>query len=108
MAAMLNASILRRKLGGLAIPATCIVVLAFIGYNAFVGDRGFYAHERIGAETEQLKTRLAVLIEKRELLEKHIKLLRPDTLDPDMLDERVRAVLNFAAEGEITILRNTR
>ena len=108
MAGMMNRPILRRKLGSLAVPATCVAVLAFIGYNAFIGDRGFFAHERIDAETERLETRLAILVEKRVLLEKHIKLLRPDTLDPDMLDERVRAVLNFAAEGETTILRNTR
>jgi len=105
---MMSNSILRRRLGGLAVPAICIVVLAFIGHNAFIGDRGFLAHERIDAEATRLKIELAALTEKRELMEKHIRLLRPDTLDPDMLDERVRAVLNFEAEGEITILRNTR
>jgi len=108
MAIMMNNSILRRRLGGLAVPVTCMAVLAFIGYNAFIGDRGFLAHERINAEAERLKINLAALTEERELMEKHIRLLRPDTLDPDMLDERVRAVLNFEAEGDITILRNTR
>lgn len=105
---MMNRTIARRKLSVLAVPAVCVAVLAFIGYNAFIGDRGLFAHEMIDAETAQLKIRLAALVEKRELLEKHIKLLRPDSLDPDMLDERARAVLNFAADGEITILRDTR
>lgn len=102
---MMNANILRRNLGALAVPAVCIVVLTYIGTQAFTGERGIFARERMDAEAEQLRTRLAALVDRRELLEKQIKLLRPDTLDPDMLDERVRAVLNFAAEGEITILQ---
>ncbi|VAW17465.1 hypothetical protein MNBD_ALPHA09-484 [hydrothermal vent metagenome] len=105
---MMTHSFLRRNLGKLAVPAICIAILSFIGTQAFTGDRGLYARERLNAQAERLNTRLAALVDKRELLEKQIKLLRPDTLDPDMLDERVRAVLNFAAEGEITILRNTR
>jgi len=105
---MMSNSILRRRLVGFAVPAACVAVLVFIGYNAFIGDRGYLAHERIDAEAAQLKIRLAALTEERELMEKHIRLLRPGTLDLDMLDERVRAVLNFEAEGEITILRKIR
>jgi cell division protein FtsB len=32
-----------------------------------------------------------------------VGLLRPDHLDPDLLDERARAVLNLAAPDEIVI-----
>ena len=36
-------------------------------------------------------------------LERRVALLRRDNLDPDMLDERARVVLNFAAPGELVI-----
>jgi len=105
---MMNNLIWRHRLSALAVPAICIAVLSYIGYHAFIGDRGLFAHERLEAEAIQLKATLAALTERRELFEKQIVLLRPDTLDADMLDERVRAVLNFAAKGEITILDTTR
>ena len=101
---MVNSVIFRQRMGRLTVPAICIAVLSYIGYHAFIGERGLFAHKRLEAEAVELKAELAGLVEERELLEKQIVLLRPSTLDPDMLDERVRAVLKFAAEGEITIL----
>lgn len=98
-----------RRLGqALWVPALCLAVLAYVGVNAIGGNRGLTAHERMDAETRALKAELTALKDERELLEKQITLMRPDTLDPDMLDERVRAVLNFAGEGELTILRPKR
>ena len=100
--------ILRRRLSQLAVPAVCLMVLSYIGYHAFTGDRGLNAQDRLAVETTELNTVLNDLVEERELLEKQIVLLRPATLDPDMLDEQARAVLNYAAEGEMTILKNAR
>ncbi len=105
---MRNRPILRRRLGELAIPAVCLIILSYIGYHAFTGDRGLNAQERLEIETAELNATLSELVEERELLKKQIVLLRPATLDPDMLDEQARAVLNYAAKGEMTILRNAR
>ncbi len=41
--------------------------------------------------------------EEQEILERRVQLLRPDSLDPDMLEERARKVLNFAKKDEVVI-----
>lgn len=103
---MFSHPVLKRRLNFMMVPALCAAMLSYIGYHAFTGSRGLNAHERLDAETVELKTELAELVQERVLLQKQITLLRPDTLDPDMLDERVRAVLNFAENGELTFLRH--
>ena len=39
-------------------------------------------------------------------LERRVNLLRPEHLDRDMLDERVRSQLNLAAPNEIVIFNS--
>ena len=39
----------------------------------------------------------------RRDLERDVALLRPESLDPDLLDERARAALGFAHPDELTI-----
>jgi cell division protein FtsB len=40
----------------------------------------------------------------RAELERKVKLLRPDSLDPDMLEERAREVLNYTREDEVVVM----
>ncbi len=40
----------------------------------------------------------------RQYLESKVRLLHPASLDPDMLDERARLMLNFGHPDEIIIL----
>ena len=40
----------------------------------------------------------------REALERRVKLLYPQNLDPDMLDESARRLLNYGLPGEVVIL----
>ncbi len=38
-------------------------------------------------------------------LERDVALLRPESLDPDMLDERARAILNLAHQDDLIMLK---
>jgi len=38
-------------------------------------------------------------------LERDVALLRPESLDPDMLDERARAILNLAHPDDLIMLK---
>jgi cell division protein FtsB len=43
----------------------------------------------------------------REAMTRKVSDLTPDHLDPDLLDERVRATLNLVAPNELVIMRDT-
>ncbi len=44
----------------------------------------------------------------RRNLETRVRLLEPRSLDPDMLEERARVMLNYAYQNDVVILDNER
>ena len=87
-------------------PLACLAVVTYLAHHAFVGERGIYTHLRLEKKAEELSAELGRLEVERERLERRIALIDNDNPDPDMLDERARAVLNFAHPDEITILKH--
>ena len=85
------------------VPFVSIVIMGYFTYHIFQGDRGIIAYFRLQqtvASHEKERAEQQVL---REQLERRVYLLRPDSLDVDLLEERARAVLNFAHQDEIVI-----
>jgi cell division protein FtsB len=48
-------------------------------------------------------SRLDALKAERATWERRVSLLRPESIDPDMLDERARVLLNYADPRELTL-----
>jgi cell division protein FtsB len=94
----------RRRARGLIGPAFGIALSGYFVYHLVGGDRGLLAWVRLRHEITAENDRLADLRAERGALELKVKNLTPDHLDPDLLDERVRATLNLAASGEIVIM----
>lgn len=89
----------------LILPAVTTAFLCYFGYHAFHGDYGLFARARLDHEAERLTADLAALQERRHLLEQRVALLRPESLDPDMIDEYARRNLNMVHANEVAILR---
>ncbi len=87
----------------LAGPLIVAVVLAYFGFHAIQGERGILTWLQLSHQVERTEAALAASRAEESRLEKRVALLRRDNLDPDMLDERARIVLNLAAPGEIVI-----
>lgn len=77
--------------------------VAYFAYHAIQGDRGLLTWLKLTEQIDKGRAALAVSLAEQQRLERRVMLLRPDGLDPDMLDERARAVLNFAREDEVVI-----
>lgn len=94
-------SFLRR----LIIPSVATAVLAYFGFHALNGEFGLVGRARIEREVEELQAQLDKLVAERQELTARVSLLRPESLDPDMIDERARLNLNLTQANELTILR---
>lgn len=77
--------------------------VAYFGFHMMTGDRGLQAYLRITAELEESKAVAAELHAERRQLEQRVSLLRNDPLDPDMLEERARALINLGRADEVVI-----
>ncbi len=97
---------LRRIPKSLYIMTGCLVALGYFMYHSEHGNYGFRAAEQINDRLAALEAEYATLEERRDHLETLVNLLRPESLDPDMLDERIRANLSFAHPRELVILHS--
>ena len=83
----------------------CIALLGYFIYHGMHGKHGYYASHGIEREAAALQARLDVLNARKEALEHRISLMLPESLDPDMLDERARDSLNIAHPNDLILLR---
>ncbi len=81
--------------------AACMV--AYFAYHAMNGDRGFYAWIMLKQERAQAMATQESLAAEKNRLEARVGLLRADSLDPDLLEERAQAVLNYGTEQDHVI-----
>jgi len=79
----------------------------FVGYFLFhtiQGDRGWLAMLRLQQQVNMAQDNLSQLQNEHHELEHRVQLMRPNSLDPDLLDEKSRELLNYSKPGEIVIL----
>jgi cell division protein FtsB len=84
-------------------PILIFFITLYFGYHIFQGDRGVISWIRLQKKVDADEAELKKLRQLKENLERQVYLLRPDSLDIDMLEERARIVLNYARPDEIII-----
>jgi cell division protein FtsB len=89
----------------LAIGVLACFVVGYFTFHAFNGEHGIFANARYEERVMGLKSELTALKGQRQELEHRIALLKPESLDPDMLEERSRDTLNLAHPRDIMILK---
>lgn len=98
---------LRSILNALALYALAALLIGYFGINAYNGDRGLKAMEDIDRQTATLTAELDHLKAEQARWERRIALLKADDLDPDMLDERARILLDYADPHDLTLMLNS-
>ncbi len=78
--------------------------MAYFLYHTIQGDHGWMAMLRLKGEVENAQSTLGELQKEHEELEHRVQMLRADHIDPDMLDEQSRAMLNYSKPNEIIVL----
>jgi len=84
-------------------PLLALCFMLYFLYHIFQGERGLLSWLRLQQKIVHDEKVLLSLQSQREILEHKVYLLRPDSLDKDMLEERVRLLLNFARADEVVI-----
>jgi cell division protein FtsB len=96
---------IRRRLRHVVGPLLGLSVMVYFVYHTVEGDRGLLAWWQLNRDIRTAEATLADLERQRDTLDRHSRLLRPDHLDPDMLDERARAMANQGHDDEVVVLQ---
>ena len=98
---------IRQRLRYIWGPLLGLSAVVYFAYHTVEGDRGVLAYLRLRSQLDEAELQLAKVTTDRQELEHRVLLLRPDHLDPDMLEERARVMLNMGRDGEKVIMENT-
>ncbi len=99
---------LNRRFRHLAGPLIGLGAVTYFAYHTVEGDRGVLAYLRLHNEIQIAEMRLSRVSSERQEMEHRVLLLRPDHLDPDMLEERARIMLNMGRDGEVVVFDKRR
>ena len=95
---------LRRRIRRVSVSFLGVSATFYFVFHVFHGDRGLIAWAQLRPQVVKVQATAKALAAERQYLENTVRLLHPESLDPDMLDERARLMLNFGHPDELVIL----
>jgi len=72
----------------------------YFSYHAMLGERSYLRLITLEREVAKVEAEYEVYYAQRSALERRVVMLRPGSIDPDLLEERARYVLGYARPDE--------
>jgi len=105
---MFGAMVIRPRLRSfftaLGLYVLAALLIGYFGVNAYTGDHGLRAREELDRQIGDLDRQITEATAERDLWERRVKLLKSDSVDPDMLDERARALLDYVDRRDLILV----
>jgi cell division protein FtsB len=95
---------LRSFLAALGLYTSAALLIGYFGVNAYTGAHGLKATQDLAVELNGLTAELARLKAERANWEHRVSLLQAKAIDPDLLDERARALLEYSDPHELILM----
>ena len=95
--------LIRRLRFDFAVTLGCLVVLGYFAWHGWQGPRGFPYRAGLDTKLASLQAEFDVVLKERQSLEGKVALMRPDHVDPDLLDELARSQLDVAGANELVV-----
>ena len=105
---MVTRTRLRAAITAIGLYVTAALLIGYFGIHAYTGAHGLKAKQDLAQQMDELSKELARLKVERGSWEHRVSLLRSDRIDPDMLDERARAMLDYAHPNDLVLMRKPR
>jgi cell division protein FtsB len=81
----------------------CVALLCSFAWYGMKGPRGFAYKANLQTEIAAVVDENVKLSIERSVLEKQVRLMRPDGVDRDMLEQLARTELKMAYPNEVTV-----
>ena len=95
---------IRLRLRYILWPTIWATIILYISFHILQGERGLIAFWQINSEVSAAKVIKESLLKQKSILQNRVNLLSPKSLDPDMLEERVRIMLGYSKPNETIII----
>ena len=78
-------------------------MLAYLGWQGSYGARGYSYRDTLTAMSENYRAESKSILAQRLALEAKVKLMRPESIDPDYLDELARRDLFLVNPTDVVV-----
>ena len=95
---------LRSFLNALALYTIGALLIGYFGVNAYTGEHGLIAKRDLDLDIAQLSAELDAAKAERAVWQRRVSLLKSDNIDPDLLDERARLLLDDADPRDLVLM----
>ncbi len=95
--------VVRRFIRAVIPPTLFLALTGYFGWQATQGDHGLKAYGEQIHLLDEAKISEKNAIEEQAIWKRRVAALKETALDPDVLDERSRAMLNLAHGNEIVV-----
>ena len=105
---MVTRTRLRAVLTAFGLYTVAALIIGYFGLSAYTGAHGLKAKQDLAQQMDELSKELASLKVERATWQHRVSLLRSNGIDPDLLDERARAMLDYAHPNDLVLMRSRR
>ncbi len=95
---------LRSILTALALYVMAALLIGYFGVNAYTGNHGLKARHELDVQIGELTAERDKLRAQHERWQQRVALLKSDGLDPDMLDEQARRLLDYVDPRDLVLV----
>jgi cell division protein FtsB len=96
---------MRKRLFDGVVTFFCLLLYAYFAWHHYYGSRNLTVLAAKEAEAAALRAELGREVDARKQLESKVALLRPEHIDPDLLDEMARRLLDYGMPHELVVGR---
>jgi cell division protein FtsB len=89
------------------LPVVAALLVSYFAFYTFFGERSLLRLMQLEKQTHAAADQLAAIKAEQDALAAKVNHLRPSSIDPDLLDQQARHVLNYTAPGEIVIMNKS-
>ncbi len=84
----------------------CVCLSMYFAYHLIAGDRSALRYMSLQNQITQVSEEYTQISQDRAALEQKVVMMRPGTIDRDLLEEQVRKTLGYARSDEKVIFIN--
>ena len=88
----------------LALSGLMLTFIGYLGYSVVEGQFGIESNKRLKLDIEVLEAKSAALQVEIDSYKHRVDLFSPASLDPDILTEKARSLLNMAHADDIVVM----
>jgi cell division protein FtsB len=80
------------------------LLIGYFGVNAYTGNYGIKARHHLDAQISNMLSERDILRAERQQWERRVALLNASGIDPDMLDEQARRLLDYVDPRDLVLI----